>query len=113
MINSKIFRHDIFPIEEVLMFTRNGTMERRRHDSVGSSTSTSGDERSGLSLASLKRASLRRHKILQFFDNCKQSERLLRESNVLQIEDGQTWDWEIIIAILSVCVHFNYIFQFY
>lgn len=96
------------------MFSRNGggggTLERRRHDSVGSSTSTSGDERSGLSLATLKRASIRRHKILQFFDNCKQSERLLRESNVLQIEDGQTWDWEIIVAILNVIKHFKFFF---
>lgn len=80
------------------------TMERRRLDSVGSSTSTSGDERTGLSLATLKRASIKRNKIRQFFANLQQNEKLMRDSNVLINEDGKAWDWDIIIAILRVCI---------
>lgn len=78
------------------------TSERRRLDSVGSSTSTSGDERTGLSLATLKRASIKRNKIRQFFANLQQNEKLMRDSNVLINEDGKAWDWDIIIAILRV-----------
>lgn len=52
-------------------------------------------------LAGIKRSSFRRNKIYNFFDGLKEPERMLRLSNVLTNQDGATWDWEIIIAILK------------
>lgn len=75
-----------------------GTLERRRLDSFESSTSTSGDERSGLS--TLRRGSFKRSRLKQFFENMKHGEKLMRDSMVLQNDDGKVWDWDIIISIL-------------
>lgn len=80
--------------------TSTGTMRRNRMDSVGSSTS--GDERPSTVLHTLKRVSQKRIRIRQFYENLRQNERLMRDSNVLANADGKTWDWDIIVAILRV-----------
>lgn len=83
------------------------TLERRRHDSVGSSTS-SDENASNTSVLSFRRGGLNKSYIKQYLANLKeklkQNERLLRDSNVLVNEDGKVWDWDIIINILKVCV---------
>lgn len=76
-------------------------MERRRHNSVGSS-SLSGEPKDDLNssfTAGIKRTSLKRNKLFQFFDGMKESERFIRLSNVLLNQDGSSWDWDIIVAI--------------
>lgn len=103
IMNSKLFKRDIKFSEpsNVTIYSNTpkfGTLERRRLDSFESSTSTSGDERSGLS--TLRRGSFKRSKIKQFFENMKHGEKMMRDSNVLQNDDGKVWDWDIIIAIL-------------
>lgn len=132
ILNSKVFRRDIDPnaeipdISNLLDQSRGlgldagistltpdtsriaepfGTLRRNRMDSVGSSASTSGDERPSTVLSmsnTLRRVSQKRMRIRQFYENLKQNERLMRDSNVLQNADGQTWDWEVIVAILKV-----------
>lgn len=76
-----------------------GTLERRRLDSFESSASISGDERSS-GLSTMRRGSFKRSRIKQFFENMKHGEKLIRDSMVLQNDDGKVWDWDIIISIL-------------
>lgn len=76
-----------------------GTLERRRLDSFESAASISGDERSS-GLSTMRRGSFKRSRIKQFFENMKHGEKLIRDSMVLQNDDGKVWDWDIIISIL-------------
>lgn len=69
-------------------------------DSFSSSNSASGPDE-GSSLTS-KRPSLKRYKFLRILDSAKESERLVKHSNVLAEDDGNKWDWEIVTAILRV-----------
>lgn len=84
--------------------TSGNLIEKPRHDSVGSSTSTSGGDEPSVA-GTLKRASIKRN-FIQLFGSHKLSERVLRESNVLLNDDGKTWDWDVILAILRVCFFF-------
>lgn len=99
MVNSDIFKRDIESSETVTTLPYFGTIERSRHDSISSSTSNSGDEPNA-TLSTLGRASGRRKKFLQIFDGYRQSENLIKDSNVFLNDDGITWDWEIITTIL-------------
>lgn len=103
-------------------------MKRTRHDSVGSTGSSSGGggggvtgrlsslfagslqngtslddsvltTKSGSSTSASKRASLKRARFLHFFDNLKENERLIKDSNVLANKDANMWDWDIVITI--------------
>lgn len=79
-----------------------GILERSRYDSVGSSTSNSGEEPSTQTLN--RRGSMKKKKFLQFIDGLRQSENLMKESNVFANDDGMTWDWDIITTIFTkVC----------
>ncbi|XP_062538285.1 rapamycin-insensitive companion of mTOR [Armigeres subalbatus] len=100
--------------------------KRVRHDSVGSTGSSSGSggvggrlgylftgslpmqngsslDDSGMVVSgknnSSKRSSLKRARFMQFFDNIKENERLIRDSNVLGNKDANMWDWDIVITI--------------
>lgn len=75
-------------------------LERSRLDSVGSSTSNSGDE-PNISGTSTLRGGLRKKKMLNLFDGNRQTESLMKESNIFTNDDGKKWDWEIIIALLN------------
>lgn len=75
------------------------TVERSRYDSVGSSTSTSGDEPNGTALN--RRGSIKKKKFMQLIDGLRPSENLMNESNVFGNDDGKTWDWEIITTIFT------------
>lgn len=72
-------------------------MERSRYDSVGSSTSNSGEEPNTQTLN--RRGSMKKKKFLQLIDGLRQSENLMKESNVFANDDGMTWDWDIISTI--------------
>lgn len=102
LINSRTFRREISSQENFnILPPLLGTLERRRHDSFSSSHS-GGEDSSTSQSQSMKRSSLRsrrRLKLLHFFDSLKEIERLIKDSNVLLNKDGNTWDWEIIIAI--------------
>lgn len=98
-MNSEIFKRDIESSETVTTLPFFGTMERSRHDSISSSTSNSGDEPNA-TLSTLGRASGRGKKFLQRFDSYRESENLIKNSNVFLNDDGITWDWEIITTIL-------------
>uniref|UniRef100_A0A1Q3G3F7 Putative rapamycin-insensitive companion of tor n=1 Tax=Culex tarsalis TaxID=7177 RepID=A0A1Q3G3F7_CULTA len=105
-----------------------GGMKRTRHDSVGSTGSSSGGGGGGVTgrlsslfatgslpngtsslddsvltnkpaASSAKRASLKRARFLHFFDNLKENERLIKDSNVLANKDANMWDWDIVITI--------------
>lgn len=76
-----------------------GILERSRYDSVGSSTSNSGDEPNSQTLN--RRGSMKKKKFLQFIDGLRQSENLMKESNVFANDDGMTWDWDIITTIFT------------
>lgn len=112
LINSRTFRREISSQENFnILPPLLGTLERRRHDSFSSSHS-GGEDSSTSQSQSMKRSSLRsrrRLKLLHFFDSLKEIERLIKDSNVLLNKDGNTWDWEIIIAIFRVnrkCTYF-------
>lgn len=47
----------------------------------------------------MKRSSLKRARFIQFFDNLKENDRLIRDSNVLSNKDPNMWDWDIVITI--------------
>lgn len=120
LINTRLFKREINTQENLHQPNKYGTIERKRHDSF-TSTSTAGgisnsdrDEflHSNSSSGSNKRSSLRKSKLLNFFDNVKESEKLMKQSNVLMNKDGQTWDWDIIIALLRVTIKF-YLFIYY
>lgn len=106
IINSKLFKRELKVSETFSnVLPQYDTLERRRrHDSVGSSTSS--DEASNTSVLSFRRGGLNKSYIKQYLANLKeklkQNERLLRDSNVLVNEDGKVWDWDIIINILKV-----------
>lgn len=76
-----------------------GTLERSRYDSVGSSTSNSGEEPNSQTLS--RRGSMKKKKFLYLIDGHRQSDNLMKESNVFANDDGKTWDWEIISTIFS------------
>lgn len=104
IVNSDIFKREIESTDAATTLPFFGSTERSRHDSVGSSTSNSGDEPnlSNISgISTLGRVSLKRKKFLHLFDSYRQSENLMRESNVFGNDDGKTWDWEIISTILT------------
>ncbi|XP_053682503.1 rapamycin-insensitive companion of mTOR [Sabethes cyaneus] len=47
-----------------------------------------------------KRSNLKRARfVLHFFDNLKENERLIKDSNVLANKDANMWDWDIVITI--------------
>lgn len=103
IINSDMFQREIESSEVVPLLPFFASMERSRHDSVGSSTSNSGDERSSanLSISTLGRqVSLKRKKFLYMFEGFRQHESLMKDSNVFLNDDGISWDWEIITTIL-------------
>lgn len=103
IINSNIFKREIetseFANASLPFF---GASERSRTDSVGSSTSNSGDEPNTSTVSTLGRVGhgLKRRRFLYLFESYKQSENLMKESNVFANDDGKTWDWEIITTIL-------------
>lgn len=99
MVHSDMFKRDIESSETVQPLPLFTTIERLRHDSISSSTSNSGDE-PNVSISTLGRASGRGKKFLQIFDSYRQSETLIKDSNVFLNDDGITWDWEIIATIL-------------
>lgn len=76
-----------------------GILERRRYDSVGSSTSNSAEEQHSQTLS--RRGSIKKKKFLQLIDGLRQSENLMKESNVLANDDGISWDWDIITTIFT------------
>lgn len=100
IINSPIFKREIesgeVNIQPPPMY---GILERSRYDSVGSSTSNSGDEPNTQTLN--RRGSIKKKKFLQFIDGLRQSENLMKESNVFANDDGMTWDWDIITTIFT------------
>lgn len=134
LINTRMFKRELSSQEAVpLPATKYATldssssfvMKRTRHDSVGSTGSSSGGGgvtgrlsslfagslQNGASLddsvltskpansSSAKRASLKRARFLHFFDNLKENERLIKDSNVLANKDANVWDWDIVITI--------------
>lgn len=137
LINTRIFKRELSSQEAVpLPATKYATIEsgsslgakRTRHDSVGSTGSSSGGGGIGGRLnylftgsllvpngspldennmstsvksnsSSSKRASLKRARFLHFFDNMKENERLIKDSNVLGNKDPNMWDWDIVITI--------------
>ncbi|XP_055685205.1 rapamycin-insensitive companion of mTOR [Lutzomyia longipalpis] len=118
IVHTKLFKREIssIPDNPTLLLTSRfaGTLERRRHDSVGSSsTSGAGDlggdgsvNGSGSGSTKMgtirKSGSFKRSKLLHLFDSSKEvSDRLLKDSNVLLNKDGNVWDWDIIVAILK------------
>lgn len=101
IVNSNTFKREI----ETTEFSNNlpplfGSSDRSRHDSVGSSTSNSGDEPNASTMSTLGRVGLKRRRFLYLFESYKQSEHLMKESNVFANDDGKTWDWEIITTVL-------------
>lgn len=105
IINTKLFKRELKLSDTFsTVLPQYDTLERRRHNSVGSSTSS--DEASNTSVLSFRRGGLNKSYIKQYLANLKeklkQNERLLRDSNVLVNEDGKVWDWDIIINILKV-----------
>ncbi|XP_055526616.1 rapamycin-insensitive companion of mTOR [Wyeomyia smithii] len=141
LINTRMFKRELSSQEAVpLPATKYATLEgvsgfgskRTRHDSVGSTGSSSGGGGSGvggrlgyLFTGSLpngssmddsaigvagsgksqpgggvgKRSSMKRARFLHFFDNLKENERLIKDSNVLANKDPNMWDWDIVITI--------------
>lgn len=98
-MNSPIFKREIESSETIVQPQPYDTMERSRYDSVGSSTSNSGEEPNSQTLN--RRGSLKRKKFLYLIDGNRQSDNLMKESNVFANDDGKTWDWEVITAILE------------
>lgn len=82
------------------------TIERKRLDSVGSNQSITPEVKdenvlSSSFLSGIKRSSIRRTKLLNIFDGYKESDRLIKLSNVSSNQDVGTWDWEIVVAIFK------------
>lgn len=102
LIDSRIFKRDINTKDYIILPKKRLTIERRRYDSVGSSSlneeSDGGKDGTG-STSSVKGISLKRNKLLQFFDNTKEYERLIKDSQVL-ISADTDWDWDIVITLL-------------
>lgn len=98
IINSPIFKREIESSEITIQPPMYGILERSRYDSVGSSTSNS-DEPNSQTLS--RRGSIKKKKFLQFIDGLRQSENLMKESNVFANDDGMTWDWDIISTIFT------------
>lgn len=106
VINTKIFKREISSQENITFPLKSGTLERQRVDSVGSNTSsTTPEPRDDMNtsnfLPGIKRSSMRRNKIFTFFDSSKESERLIKLSNVLLNQDGTAWDWDTVVIILK------------
>ncbi|XP_055313742.1 rapamycin-insensitive companion of mTOR isoform X2 [Sitodiplosis mosellana] len=97
IINSPVFKREIESTEININPPMYGILERSRYDSVGSSTS--GEEPSTQTLN--RRGSMKKKKFLQFIDGLRQSENLMKESNVFANDDGMTWDWDIITTIFT------------
>lgn len=76
-----------------------GNADRTRLDSVSSS-----DESNSQS-SSTRRSSFRlKCKFIPFLENIKVN-RLIKDSNVLLIPDGNGWDWEVVSTILRVKIN--------
>lgn len=99
MINSPLFKREIESSDLTNPAPVYGTLERSRYDSVGSSTSTSGEEPNTQTLN--RRGSIKKKKFMQLIDGLRQSENLMKESNVFANDDGMSWDWEIISTIFT------------
>lgn len=99
IINSPIFKREIETTETNIQPPMYGILERRRYDSVGSSTSNSAEESHSQTLS--RRGSIKKKKFLQLIDGLRQSENLMKESNVLANDDGISWDWDIITTIFT------------
>ncbi|XP_055843320.1 rapamycin-insensitive companion of mTOR [Episyrphus balteatus] len=110
LINTRLFKRDINNYE-VTTTTGNAAAlaednsERRRLDSVSSSISGGGtgtDESHSLPTTTMRRSSfrLKKKKFRQFFENMREFNRLAKDSNVLVLADGNSWDWEIVTTIL-------------
>lgn len=97
--NSHLFKREIESSDKLTLQSIK-LMERSRLDSIGSSTSNSGDEPYITGNITL-RGGLKKKKILNLFDGNRQSESLMKESNIFTNDDGKKWDWEIIITLLS------------
>lgn len=104
LINSRIFNREISTKEAYLLPKKRSTLERRRYDSVGSSSlneeSDGGKDGTGSTSSVKGSLTLKRSKLLQFFDNMKEYEKLIRDSQVLTAADPTTWDWDIVITLL-------------
>ncbi|XP_055911033.1 rapamycin-insensitive companion of mTOR isoform X2 [Eupeodes corollae] len=109
LINTRLFKRDINNYE-VTTTIGNAVLaqensERRRLDSVSSSISGGGtgtDESHSLPTSTMRRSSfrLKKKKFRQFFENMREFNRLVKDSNVLVLADGNSWDWEIVTTIL-------------
>lgn len=44
---------------------------------------------------------MKKKKFLQLIDGLRQSENLMKESNVFANDDGMSWDWDIITTIFT------------
>lgn len=101
IVNTPMFKREIELNESSTQQSQyGGTMERSRYDSVGSSTSNSGDEPNSQTLN--RRGSMKKkQKFLQLIDGLRPNENLIHESNVFANDDGKTWDWEIITTIFT------------
>ncbi|KAL1396742.1 hypothetical protein pipiens_010300, partial [Culex pipiens pipiens] len=121
LINTRMFKRELSSQEAVpLPATKYATldssssfgMKRTRHDSVGSTGSSSGWRRrrrqpaaspaalfAGIPPRPASALSLKRARFLHFFDNLKENERLIKDSNVLANKDANMWDWDIVITI--------------
>lgn len=107
IVNSPMFKREIEPNESSTQQSQYGTMERSRYDSVGSSTSNSGDEPNSQTFN--RRGSMKKkQKFLQLIDGLRPNENLITESNVFANDDGKTWDWEIITTIFTRVSSMNY-----
>uniref|UniRef100_A0A182JFG1 Uncharacterized protein n=1 Tax=Anopheles atroparvus TaxID=41427 RepID=A0A182JFG1_ANOAO len=65
----------------------------------GIGTGTAAIASTGGGSGTLKRAA-KRNILLQLWDNIKEGDRLIHDSNVLAVKDANMWDWHIIITIL-------------
>ncbi|XP_063704935.1 rapamycin-insensitive companion of mTOR isoform X2 [Culicoides brevitarsis] len=107
LINSRIFHREISTKEAYLLPKKRATLERRRYDSVGSSSnhedgSDNGRDGAGIGSSSSIKGTFtqKRAKFLHFFDNTKEYEKLIHDSQVLSTNNPATWDWDIVITLL-------------
>ncbi|XP_058127158.1 rapamycin-insensitive companion of mTOR [Anopheles ziemanni] len=66
----------------------------------GVSSGATGPSQTGGSGSGTLKRSAKRNKLLQLWDNIKEGDRLIHDSNVLAVKDANMWDWQIVITIL-------------